>query len=125
VSGFATETTIPKKYINYLPVDPKTNQYYAYATTLETGEFEVAGLIKHNKTYQALVNGTYTGNDTIPNLIREYNGPNFVFNKSLDALPYNPYERILTAKIHNFTGTVVVNDTPRSLEELKDLDLFE
>lgn len=125
VSGFATETTIPKKYINYLPVDPKTNQYYAYATTLETGEFEVAGLIKHNKTYQALVNGTYTGNETIPNLIREYNGPNFVFNKSLDALPYNPYERILTAKIHNFTGTVVVNDTPRSLEELKDLDLFE
>ena len=103
MSGFATETTIPKKYINYLPVDPKTNQYYAYATTLETGEFEVAGLIKHNKTYQALVNGTYTGNETIPNLIREYNGPNFVFNKSLDALPYNPYERILTAKIHNFT----------------------
>ncbi|MEA3387284.1 MAG: hypothetical protein U9Q66_02650 [Patescibacteria group bacterium] len=33
VSGFITENTLPKKYMNYLPLDPKTNQYYGYAKT--------------------------------------------------------------------------------------------
>jgi hypothetical protein len=34
VAGFITDDTIPKKYLGYLPVDPRTNQYYAYAKTL-------------------------------------------------------------------------------------------
>jgi hypothetical protein len=42
VSGFVTDDTLPKKYLNQLPLDPKTQQYYAYAKTLDTNNYELA-----------------------------------------------------------------------------------
>jgi hypothetical protein len=33
VHGFVTQKTLPKKYIDVLPVDPRTNSYYAYGKT--------------------------------------------------------------------------------------------
>jgi hypothetical protein len=33
VHGYMTENLLPRKYINYLPIDPRTNQYYAFGKT--------------------------------------------------------------------------------------------
>jgi hypothetical protein len=42
------ENIFSKKYLTNIPVDPRTNQYYAYGKTTETHEFEIAGVISEN-----------------------------------------------------------------------------
>jgi len=51
----------------------------------------------------SLVKWNYTAEVWPYNLIREYNWPDFVYDKSLDNFPYNPYEQVLTAKIDDFS----------------------
>jgi len=125
VSGFVTDTTIPKQYINYLPKDPRSGQYYALASTFSSQQFEIAGIIKHNNTFQARLSGNYVGDIGPRHIIREYNGPNFVFDGSMKYLPYNPTERIMTAKIHSLSGSVSVNNVFNDVEEILSLELFE
>ncbi|MFA5916602.1 MAG: FecR domain-containing protein [Candidatus Gracilibacteria bacterium] len=110
VHGFITETTIPKKYINIFPKDPKSKQYYAYGKTISGGFFEVSGVLSYRDKFESVVVGNYEGKDPLYNLIREYNGPDFVYNKSQKNFPYNPDEMILTAKISSFTGDLILNN---------------
>jgi len=59
-------------------------------------------------------------------LIREYNGPDFVYDNSPDNFPYNPYEKVLTARINDFSGSVSsikVNDSTMSTESLLSYNL--
>jgi hypothetical protein len=49
------------------------------------------------------VYGDYDAENGPFNLIREYNGPNFVHNESTLHFPYNPSERVLTATIDSYT----------------------
>ncbi|MDR0771797.1 MAG: hypothetical protein LBF15_01740 [Candidatus Peribacteria bacterium] len=37
---------LPNRYLNTLPLDPRTNQYYAYGVKLSNGQFDLAGVIK-------------------------------------------------------------------------------
>jgi len=102
VYGNITEDTIPKWYLNILPLDPRTNSYYSYWKTKGTAEivanqFETAWVQIINWTFQAKVAGNYTAEVWPYNLIREYNGSNFVYDKSKTNLPYNPEELIITA----------------------------
>jgi len=119
VHGFITEDTIPKKYLQVVPLDPATNQYYAYGKTKEqnntimnyakvANQFEIAWVFKENNTSRAFVRGNYTAKVWPFNLIREYNGPNFVFDEGM-YLPYNGDERLLTAKIWDYSGNVTIN----------------
>lgn len=125
VSGFFSDTTLPKKYLPYTPIDPRSNQYYAFATTLTGGFFEISGIVKVNNQFQAKVSGNYPWDMYMQNLIREYNGPNFVFEGSLNHLPYNPNERILTAKINSFSWNILINNIAYTSEEITTLNLFE
>ncbi len=110
VAGFITENTIPKKYLWYLPVDPRTNQYYAYGKTMTWAiEFEIAGINVVNGTYESRVVWDHTWESGPYNLIREYNWPDFVYDKSKNNFPYNPDERIIKWKIGSFSGIVTVN----------------
>lgn len=103
VYGNFTEDTISKKYLDTLPLDPRTNSYYAYWKTLENvddlvkNQFEIASVVNIDWEYQAKVTWNYTAEAWPYNLIREYNGSNFVYDKSTSNLPYNPEELILTA----------------------------
>jgi len=103
VYGNFTEDTISKKYLDTLPLDPRTNSYYAYWKTLENvddlvkNQFEIASILNIDWEYQAKVIWNYTAEAWPYNLIREYNGSNFVYDKSTSNLPYNPEELILTA----------------------------
>ena len=125
VHGFITENTIPKKYLQVVPIDPATNQYYAYGKTKEenntitnyskvANQFEIAWVFKENNTSRAFVRGNYTAKVWPFNLIREYNGPNFVFDEGM-YLPYNGDERLLTAKIWDYSGNVTINGNTENI----------
>jgi hypothetical protein len=50
--------------------------------------------------------------------VRDYAGPNFVSDNSKDYFPYNPYEKMLIAKITSYSGTVLINDKTFSQDEI-------
>lgn len=112
VSGFITESTLPKKYMNYTPMDPSTNQYYAYARTLidsDVMRFELAWVNINDGEYESVVKGTYTGENWPYSLVKEYNWNDFVFDKSKNHFAYNPEEKVLVWKIDDFTGTARID----------------
>lgn len=111
IHWFITQNTLPKSYINYLPIDPRTNQYYGYGKTIDEGFFEIAWVNKTQLEYVSFVEWTYNGENWPLNLIREYNGPSFIYDGSTENFPYNPEERTLTASIWSFSWTVSINDT--------------
>ncbi|MDP2090156.1 MAG: FecR family protein [Candidatus Gracilibacteria bacterium] len=97
VYGSLTEETLPKQYLDILPLDPRTNSYYSYGKTKNTNEFEVASIQMIDGVVVSKVIGNYTAENGPYNLIREYNGPNFVYNGSETNFPYNPDELIMIA----------------------------
>ena len=108
VHGFVTQDLLPNKYLNYLPLDPRTNQYYAYWKTLDNNFYEVAWVLKENWEYISKVQWNYPADNWPYSLIREYNWADFVSDNSKISFPYNPEERILVWKINNYTGTVKI-----------------
>lgn len=99
VYGSLTENIIPKKYLDILPLDPRTNSYYAYGKTKLTNEFEVASVQYIDAQPITKVTWNYTAENGPYNLIREYNWPNFVYDKSKANFPYNPDELVLIASV--------------------------
>jgi len=92
-----TENTIEKRYLSIVPLDPRTNQYYSYWVAIDSNQFEIAWVLFNEEWHRAKVEGNYSAENWIYNLIREHNWNNFVIDK-WPYLPYNPEERILTAR---------------------------
>lgn len=110
IYGNITEDTVPEKYLTIAPLDPRTKQYYAYWKTLTwTQLFEIAWVNKTNWIYESKVVWDYIWKNWPYNLIREYNWPDFVYDKSKYNFPYNPDERIVKWKIWSFSWIVKVN----------------
>lgn len=118
VHWFLTENILPKNFINYLPIDPRTHQYYAYGKTITNDAFEVSWVVKDNLDYKSTVEGNYNGEGGPLNLIREYNGPDFVFNESIENFPYNPEERVVTWKITSYSGNVTINGSVSAQDQI-------
>lgn len=123
VHGFVTQNTLPKKYIDVLPVDPRTNSYYAYGKTKWSEMYEIASVIFENDEPKSKVIWDYTAQEGPFNLIREYNGPYFVDDNSLQNFAYNPYEKILTAKIWENSWNISINGVVVSQEEIQNTTL--
>ena len=123
VSWFIKEDTLDKKFLAYTPVDPKTNQYYAYARTRQYLSYELAWVVYENDVPTSLVVWNWWGEIWPYNLVKEYSWPNFVYDKSTNYFPYNPYEKKLVAKINSFSWDLKVNDKPILDSDLKDLSL--
>lgn len=103
-----TENTIPKRYLDETPLDPRTNSYYSYGKTKNKNQFEVASIqiVDGNPVSKVIWN--YSAENWPYNLIREYNWPNFVYNNSKSNFAYNPYEFKFVAKIANIKWTVEI-----------------
>ncbi|MDD3793719.1 MAG: FecR family protein [Candidatus Gracilibacteria bacterium] len=114
VYGNFTENTLEKKFLDITPLDPRTNQYYSYGITKQDFQFEIAGVIGSDDDFIAKVTGNYTAEAGPYSLIREYNGPNFVYDKG-NNLPYNPTDRKLIVTDHNGniykSGDTINNNT--------------
>jgi len=109
VHGYVTDNLIPKKYLNYLPLDPRTNQYYAYWKTLDPKnlQFEFAWVLVNDWEPESIVSGNFDWKALV-GLIREYNWPQFIYDQSTKNFPYNPEERLMTAKIGSYSWNVTV-----------------
>ncbi len=111
VYGSVTEDTIPKKYIDAIPLDPISNHYYSYWKTLDSEFFEIASVIRKWETASTKLDWTYPWEYWPISLIREYNWAFFISDRSTNHLPYNPDDHILSAKIWSYSWTVKVNGT--------------
>lgn len=121
VSWYITENTIEKKYMNYLPLDPRTNQYYWYAKTKKVEWYQISAVVKENQEYKSIVEWKWRWDMWLRNLVKEYNWPNFVSKDSKEHFPYNPAERLLTAKINSYSWSIKINDTILTTpEEIKE-----
>ena len=113
VHWFITHNTLAKKYIDIVPVDPRTGSFYAYWKTKKNWPlnemYEIASVIWDADTPKSYVIWDYTAENGPLNLIREYNGPDFVYEDSTLHFPYNPNERVLTATIDSYTWSVTIN----------------
>ena len=124
VHGFITNNSLAKKYIDIIPVDPRTGSFYAYWKTKWTEMYEIAWVIAKNDSYSSFVSWDYTAENGPFNLIREYNGPLFVKNNSQNNFPYNPYERVLTAKISDYSWDITINSSSYTQEEVLSYELI-
>ena len=123
VHGFITQNTLAKKYIDVIPVDPRTNSYFAYGKTKWSEMYEIASVVFENDEPKSKVIWDYTAIEWPFNLIRQYNGPYFVEDNSLQNFAYNPYEKILTAKIWDNSGNVTVNGKNLTADEISNIHL--
>ena len=96
VYGSFTENTLAKKYLEVLPLDPRTNSYYAYGKTKDTNQFEIASVHIVDWAATSKVVWNYTAEVGPYSLIREYNWKDFIYNNSTENFPYNPDELVMT-----------------------------
>lgn len=131
VHGFITHNTLAKKYIDIVPVDPRTGSFYGYWKTKGSEMYEIAWVVWESDSPKTFVTWDYDAENGPFNLIREYNGPNFVHNESTLHFPYNPNERVLTATIDSYTWSLTINGDNTLSEEqvlntvLKSWDTIE
>ena len=78
--------------------------------------FDVASVLYDDKTggYKAYVRGTY-GKERLASLVRSYSSSDFVSQDSTENLPYNPYERKITAHLSSLSGSVTLTDSKGAL----------
>lgn len=118
ISGFMTEETLAKQFLDILPLDPRNNQYYAYGLAPSLQQYELSWIIMNGNDPQAYVVGNYEAETWPVNLIKEYNGPNYVNNWSQLFLPYNPDERVMTASIFDYEWVVSINNANMTPEQI-------
>lgn len=118
VSSFVSDKTFAAKYLNSVPLDPRTGYFYAYAKTIDNKYYEIAWVEKQDNNYKSVVAGNYkTTWDELSNLVREYNWPEFVANNSVNHFPYNPEEKVLTAQINDFSGTITITHNWKQIDQ--------
>lgn len=111
VYGKITQDTLPKSYINFAPIDPNTGNYYSYGKTFENQNYEISAVVRDDDgRASAHVQWNYIPDNSLYNLIREHNGPRFVYHGSQEIFPYDPDDATVHGKITEFSGTVQVND---------------
>lgn len=111
---------------NINTLDPKTWQFYGYWKTRSSNNFEISWIIYENNSYQSVIYGNYEKKENqVKNLIKEYNWPNFVFDKSTQNFPYNPNNKKLTAKILSYEWNLKINDKILSKKEILEYEIKE
>lgn len=119
VYGKFTENSLEKRFLDITPLDPRTNQYYSYGVTKDSNQFEIAWVIWEKDNYISKIVWDYTAEDWLYSIIREYNWPNFISDKSTN-LPYNPEEKVLIATDTNWNiykkWDTINNNTWNNLE---------
>ena len=96
--------------MNFPSTDPESKQYYGYGKLLDgSASFDVASVLYDDVTggYKTYIRGTYD-KQRLASLIRSYSSSNFVSQDSTENLPYNPYERKVTAYISSFSGSITL-----------------
>ncbi len=124
VSWFVTTKTFPKQFMNYLPVDPQSNNFYAYAkTNWDTLNYQFATLLNNKWSYSTYIKWDFPWED-LSWIIKEYGWPNFLIHWSEQYLPYNPYELKLIWNINFYSWSIKINDSD-IIREIVEWDILK
>lgn len=109
VSGYVSNNFLPAGYVNFAATDPENKQYYGYGKLTDNSSFDLAAALYDDLTggYKTYLRGTYP-KDRLTSLVRSYSSSNFVSQDSTENLPYNPYERKVSAFVSSYSGVVAV-----------------
>ncbi|MDQ1344172.1 MAG: hypothetical protein QG650_892 [Patescibacteria group bacterium] len=122
VSSAVTSDLFGAEFLADVPNDPDTGNAYGYGKRKDgVAGYDFAAVDRQSDGYHAYVRGTYDAS-ALTSLVREYNGPGFVEDGNTDRLPYNPYERKITAKISSYSGNVTINPIKSLTGELSEGD---
>jgi FecR protein. len=124
VSGHASNDFLPAGYVNFKATDPESNQFYGYGKLIDNTSFDLAADLYDDVSggYKAYLRGTYP-KQRLSSLVRAYSSSNFVSQDSTEDLPYNPYERKVTASVSSSSGTVTLkNSTGNALSLTGELN---
>ncbi|MBN1258591.1 FecR domain-containing protein [Candidatus Peregrinibacteria bacterium] len=112
--GMIDNNLLSKRYLQEVPVDPRTGSRYVYGVDATGKYFMVAGLYEESDgKWTARTADNLSRGFNLPSLIRAYDGPNFVMNKG-PYLPYSPDHLVITARLDNVNGQVEVNGGAKS-----------
>lgn len=111
VSGYVSRDFLPAGYVNFSATDPENGQFYGYGKLTDNTSFDLAAALYDEVTggYKTYLRGTYP-RQRLSSLIRAYSSSSFVSQDSTEELPYNPYERKITARISASSGTVTLTN---------------
>lgn len=122
VSSTATTDLFGAEFLAEVPNDPDTGNAYGYGKRKDgVAGYDFAAVDRRADGYYAYVRGTYDAS-SLTSLVREYNGPGFVEDGKADRLPYNPFEKKITAKIASYSGAVTVSPANSLTGELSEGD---
>lgn len=112
ISGYVSNDFLPKGYVNFRATDPESNQFYGYGKLTDNTSFDIAATLYDETTggYKTYLRGTYP-KQRLSSLIRAYSSSNFVSQDSTEDLPYNPYERKVSAYISSYSGTLSLTNS--------------
>ncbi|MDD2891352.1 MAG: FISUMP domain-containing protein [Candidatus Gracilibacteria bacterium] len=125
ISGYVSNNFLPAGYLNFQALDPESKQFYGYGKLTDNTAFDVAATLYDETTggYKTYLRGTYE-KTRLSSLIRSYSSSNFVSQDSTENLPYNPYERKVTAYISSYSGTVTLHSSLSLTGELNSGDVI-
>ncbi len=124
VSWFVTANTFPKQFMNYLPLDPQSNNFYAYAkTNWDKLNYQFATVLNNKWSYSAYIKWDFPWED-LAWIIKEYSWPNFLIHWSEQYLPYNPYELKLIWNIVFYSWSIKINDST-IIREIVEWDILK
>ncbi|MFH0820770.1 MAG: FecR family protein, partial [Candidatus Peregrinibacteria bacterium] len=113
IQGYVDNALLGKRYLPEVPVDPRTGSRYVYGMSADGQFYQVAGLWQNDDGgFEARTQDNLFKGFPLPSVIRAYDGPNFVVQRSKEFLPYNPNARVLVARAQNVTGSVIVTPVP-------------
>lgn len=112
LSGHASDEFLPKGYANFSATDPESKQFYGYGKLVDNTAFDLASVLYDDDlgAYKTYLHGTYS-KQRLSSLVRSYSSSDFVSQDSTENLPYNPYERKVTAYVSSHSGTVDLKDS--------------
>ena len=95
--------------MNFAATDPENKQFYGYGKLTDDTAFDLAAALYDDLTggYKTYLRGTYQ-KDRLTSLVRSYSSSSFVSQDSTEDLPYNPYERKVSAFVSSYSGVVAV-----------------
>lgn len=130
VSWYLWEWIFEKKFLDQIPLDPRTNQFYAYWKTKNYNWFQLAWILQNNYEPKSVLTSDWNwliqdDKNYSPYLVREYNWPNFIVDNSIKNFPYNPIEKKLIATIQSFSWDLLINWKTYTRDEILSYTLKE
>jgi len=108
--GMIDNSLLTKRYLQEVPIDPRTGSRYVYGVSADGKYYEVAGIIDGENGWETELVSTSGREYYLASLIRSFDGSDFVIDGG-SKLPYSPDYMTLSVTLENTSGTSVNSST--------------